>query len=150
MCLPPVIPGGAQNPSRLRPLDCAAARLVAARPRALRGERLRPALLDAGGAPGQAAQVVELGAADLTEPHDLDLVEARAIDQERALDANAIRRDAADGEVLVDPPGAAADDHALERLNALAAPLDDLDQRPDGIARPENGDVRPQLLALEI
>src|SRR5205823_5693343 len=60
------------------------------------------ALLDAGGFAREATQVVKLGAANDATAHYLDLVNARRIQQERALHADAVRGYAADGKVLID------------------------------------------------
>src|SRR2546421_2315874 len=46
-------------------------------------------LLDLGGLAAQLAQVVELGATDVTAGHDLDLLHDRGVHRERALHADA-------------------------------------------------------------
>src|SRR5688572_5078011 len=76
------------------------------------------------GLPGPAAQVVELGAADIAEGHDLDLRDDRRVHGERALDADA-EAHLAHGEGLAHAGALAADDRALEHLDALAVAFDD-------------------------
>ena len=49
-----------------------------------------PPLLDARCAPGQATQVVELRPSHLSCPHHIDVIDARRIDQERSLNADAM------------------------------------------------------------
>ena len=56
---------------------------------------------DAGRLAAQAAQVIELGAADLAAAHDLDRVDHRRVEREHALDALAVGN-LADREVLVE------------------------------------------------
>src|SRR6476620_6330030 len=65
------------------------------------------------------AQEVQLRAADLAVAEDLDLLDPRAVDLERALDPDA-RRDPADGDRGRDPAAADAHDETLEHLDALA------------------------------
>ena len=43
-----------------------------------------------GGTTGQATQVVELGATDLTEANDFDPLDAWGVDKERALNTDAV------------------------------------------------------------
>src|SRR5215213_8046515 len=82
-------------------------------------------LLDLRGLAAQVAQVVQLGAADVAAADDLDLVQDRRMHREGALDADA-ETDLADGERLADALALAADDGALEDLDARAVALDDL------------------------
>src|SRR3954469_23188943 len=89
------------------------------------GMRLAP-FLEAGLLPGEGPQVIQLLPADVRTPHDFDLVHARGVEQEGALDADPVRADAADRVRLVDPATAATDRDALEDLDALARPFDDL------------------------
>src|SRR5690606_19750672 len=58
------------------------------------------------------AQVVELGAADLTAADDFDALDQRRVDREHALDAFAVR-DLADGEVLLEARTRARDADAV-------------------------------------
>ena len=67
---------------------------------------------------------------------------------EGALDADAVGN-AAHGERLAHARARARDDDALERLNALARSLDDLDVHAHRIAGSELGDVRAQLFLLQ-
>src|SRR5690606_19714999 len=106
-------------------------------------------LLDPSGAPGPSAQVVQLRPPHLTVPQHLDLVDAWAVDRERALDTDAVGRDPAHREVLVDAAAPSPDDDALERLNALAVTFDDLDVDPHRVTRPKVRDVIPQVLLLD-
>ena len=70
-----------------------------------------------------AAEVGELGAADITPAIDLHFVHARRVDRENALDGLAVA-DAADGEGRVQAVATAADDDAGEDLDALLVALD--------------------------
>ena len=72
------------------------------------GANRSPSLLDPGRPTGQAAQVVKLGAANAAVAQDFDLVDARRVDQEGPLDADSVRCDAANREVLVDAASSAA------------------------------------------
>ena len=76
-------------------------------------------LLDLGLLAAQVAQVVQLGAAHVTAGHDLDLLDDRGVHREGALDADA-EADLADGEGLAEAAALAADDDALEDLDARA------------------------------
>src|SRR5437016_4033853 len=80
--------------------------------------RRAASFLDAGGAAGEAAQVVQARAAHAAAAGDLDAFDARAVEGEGALDADA-GRDASHGEVAGDT-GLHADHDAFERLQALA------------------------------
>src|SRR5262245_55018883 len=93
-----------------------------------------PLLLDLCCLPAQIAQVVELGAADITHGDRLDRLHDRAVHRERALDADA-EADLADGERLAQSVALAADHHALEDLDALAGALDDADVHLHRVAR---------------
>src|SRR5581483_229745 len=84
-----------------------------------------PALLDAGSAAAEAAQVVEAGAPDLATTDDLHLLDAGRVAHEGPLDANAAG-DLSDCEGGRRAAVADADDVSLEHLDALAVALDDL------------------------
>src|SRR5205807_4292838 len=84
-----------------------------------------PPLADARRAPNLASQVVQAPLAHVAVAQDLDLVDARRVDHERPLHADAMR-DAPDREVLAQAATRDADDRALEHLDALARALDDL------------------------
>src|SRR4051812_6730428 len=105
------------------------------------------ALADAGALADTAAQVVQLGAADVTAGRDLDLLDLRRVQRERALDADAEGL-LAHGEGLADPLALALDDHALEDLRTTPRALDDLEMDLDAIPGLEAGDAA-QLSALE-
>src|SRR3990167_8084243 len=90
-------------------------------------------LLDAGGLAGEAAEVVQPGAAYLAPADDLDLLQPRRVDVERALNANAVR-DAPAGEVGPRAAIVAANDDAFKDLRALAVAFDDLGADLDGVA----------------
>src|SRR5271170_6485486 len=81
-----------------------------------------------------AAQIIELGAANLAAAHHLDRVDHRRIQRKHALDALAVRN-LAHGEVLVEARAGAADADALVGLHAGALAFDDLDVDHDSIAR---------------
>src|SRR3982074_2880991 len=68
-------------------------------------------LLDAGLLATQVAQVVQLGATDVTTGDDLDRLDRRAVEREGPLDTDAVA-DLADREGLARTTALAADDHA--------------------------------------
>src|SRR5206468_2964111 len=98
----------------------------------------RPALGDASGLTRAAAQIVELGTADVAAAHDLDMVDDRRIEREHALDALA-EADLADGEAGADALIGASDAHALEILDAGAVAFDHLDADTKRVAGAEFG-----------
>src|SRR6476659_6971570 len=91
------------------------------------------------------AQEVQLGAPGDAVPNDLDLLDARAVDLEGPLDADA-GGDPADGDRPGDAAAAQAHDGPLEDLDALAVALDDLGRHLDGIAGREDGEVGSKLV----
>ena len=95
--------------------------------------------------PDAVAQEVELGAPGDAVPDDLDLLDARAVDLERPLDADA-RRDAPDGDGPGDPATAQAHDGPLEDLDALAVALDDLGGHLHGVTGRELREVGAKLV----
>src|SRR3990170_5005587 len=99
---------------------------------------------DAGLLAHALAKVVELRAADAAHPHDLDALQPWRVQQERPLDADAVG-DAAYREVGVDSASPLADDHALERLDALPFSLHDTGHDAHRIAGAEVGDLRVLL-----
>src|SRR2546430_2077111 len=122
-----------------------------ARPRGPGAQRLRPGagalvppLTDAGRLAHPAAQVVQPGLPDAAVPHHLDAVDPRRVDQERPLDADAVRH-APHRHVLAQTAVGDADDQALEDLDALAGALHHLRVHPHRVPRPELAD-RPLLL----
>src|SRR4051812_48309129 len=88
-------------------------------------------LLDLGGLAAQLAEVVQLGAADVTAGDDLDPLDDRGVHGEGALDTHA-EAHLPDGEGLADPAALAPDDDALEDLDARAVALDHADVHLDG------------------
>lgn len=68
----------------------------------------------------KCAQVVELGATDVTAADELDVVDDRRVDRELSLDAN-LERDLADVERLANSVTVSADNHALKNLDSTAA-----------------------------
>src|SRR5215210_4259933 len=105
------------------------------------------ALADAGALADTAAQVVELGPAHVTAGGDLDALDLRRVDRERALHADAEGL-LADGEGLAHTLALALDDDALEDLCTPARALHDLEVHLQPVAGLEAGDAA-QLRALE-
>src|SRR4051794_25392486 len=111
---------------------------------------LRPrvaALAYAGALADPAAQVVELRAPDVAAGGDLDPLDLRRMQRERALDTDAEGL-LAHGERLPYTFALALDDDALEDLRAATRALDDLEVDPHPIAGGELRDPA-QLRALE-
>src|SRR3972149_8689313 len=104
-----------------------------------------PALAEGGGLADALAQEVELGSAGHAVAHDLDLLDARRVDLESALDADAGAQ-RAHGDRASDPAPAQAHDRALEDLDALAVALDDLGRDAHGVAGGELGQVGAGLV----
>ena len=94
-----------------------------------------------------ATEVVELRAIDVTDHRDLELLDLRRMERERALDTDAERL-LADGERLARTRSLALDDDALEDLDALAGALDHLEVDADRVTGLEDGDVA-QLRLLD-
>src|SRR5277367_2448760 len=84
------------------------------------------ALGDARRLAGEAAQVIELRPSHRAASYDLDQGDARRIEREDTLDPLAIGN-LPQREVRVDPGILAGDANALERLDALALAVNDLD-----------------------
>ena len=82
----------------------------------------------------------------LPRDDDLDADDLRRVHGERALHADS-EADLADGERLAVARAVAADDDALEDLDALAAALDDLVADLDGITDAEVRQIVAELLA---
>src|SRR5690349_6166504 len=122
---------------------------VTRRPYPGEGSSALATLLDLRRLPAQVAQVVQLGATDVTAGHDLDLVDDRGVQREGALDADA-EGDLADGERLAHTATVATDDDTLEDLDAGAGALDDLHVDVDGVTGAEGGDVLAQGGLVEL
>ena len=91
------------------------------------------ALADAGALADTVTQVVELRAPDVTAGGDLDLLDLRRVQRERALDADTERL-LADGEGLACAVALALDDNALKDLGAAASALDHLEVDAQAVA----------------
>src|ERR687897_448927 len=117
-----------------------AARTAGGRARPLSGLAL---FADLGRLTDAVAQVIELGAADVTPADDLDLGDGRRVERERALDAHAVAH-LPHLERLADAGARAADDDALEDLDALLGPLDHAHMDLERVAGREVGDVGAQ------
>src|SRR5712691_3583056 len=95
-----------------------------------------------------AAKVVQLRAVDVADGGDLDLLDLRSVERERALDADT-KGLLPDGERLAGTGALALDHDPLEHLDALPLALDHLEMYPDRVSRLELRDVVTQLGALE-
>src|SRR3990170_309040 len=104
-----------------------------------------PALAEGGGLADALAQEVELGPAGHAVADDLDLLDARRVDLEGALDADAGAQ-RAHGDRAGDAAAAQAHDRALEDLDALAVALDDLGRDAHGVAGRKLGQVAADLV----
>src|SRR5581483_10427432 len=83
-----------------------------------------------------AAQIIELGAADLAAAQDFDRVDHRRVQRKDALNALAVGN-LAHGEILVESRAGAADADAFIGLHARPLALDDLDVDSERVAGPE-------------
>src|SRR5439155_965863 len=92
-----------------------------------------PLLAQARGLAGERAEVVELAAPHAAVPDHLHALDARRVQREGTLDADAVG-DAADGERGARALSALADDGAVEDLRALLLALDDLHVHADLVA----------------
>src|SRR5438093_3358768 len=91
------------------------------------------------------AHVIELGAAHVAFPLQLDRIDRRGIGLEGALDALP-RGHFAHGERGIDPAVPLGDHHALVGLHALALAFDDADVDDHRVARRELGEFLPHAL----
>src|SRR5450759_1477855 len=107
------------------------------------GARHVALLLDLGSLAAQVAQVVQLGAPDVTAGHNLDLLDDRAVQREGALDADA-EAHLANRVRLADTAAVATDDNALEHLDAGTRAFNDLDVDLDVVTGAERRDVVAQ------
>ena len=83
-------------------------------------------LADLGSLTDAAAQVIQLGAANITAAHGLDLLDEGGVDGEHLLDADAVGK-TTNGEGLLKTAVLLRDDDALEDLDTLAGAFLDLD-----------------------
>src|SRR6266702_2437364 len=102
-------------------------------------------LADARALAGELAHIVELGAAHVAFPLQLDRIDRRGKGLEGALDALP-RGHFAHGERGIDPAVLLGDDHALVGLHALALAFDDADVDDHRVARRELGELLPHAL----
>ncbi len=86
------------------------------------------------------SQVVQLGASDVTATLHCDFFNARRVDQEDPLDADALEY-AANGDGLTDSGAAALDDYAFITLGALFVAFNDFDEDLNGVANIHLGGV---------
>src|SRR5437879_1600563 len=99
-----------------------------------------PLLPDLGRLTDPSPQVVELGPADVTLDDGLDPGDDRRVDGERTFDTHP-EADLADRERLPHAGALAADDRALEHMDALEIAFDDEDVDKDRVDGREEGGV---------
>src|SRR5208282_2006830 len=87
----------------------------------------------------ETAQVEQPGAANFGRTHHVDLVDHLGVNRKDAFDALP-KADLADGETGLRSV-VALDDYAFKRLHAFLVAFLDLHMDPDGVSRPECGDV---------
>src|SRR3954453_3573723 len=109
----------------------------------------RPALAQGGGLADALAQEVELRTTSDAVTHNLDLLDARRVNLECALDADAAA-DAADGDRSADAAATQAHDGALEDLDALAVALADAGRNAHGVAGGKLRQVGAQLFRADL
>src|SRR5262249_6330527 len=110
--------------------------------------RLRAPLADARLLADLLAKVVELGAVDIADGGDVDLLDLRRVEREGPLDAHAERL-LPDGGGLARAGALPADDDALEDGSAAALSLDDREVDAHGVPRLERRQIVTQLTLLE-
>src|ERR1035437_6002243 len=110
---------------------------------------LGAALAERRGLADALAQEVQLGAAGNAVAHHFDLLDARAIDLEGALDADAAG-EAANSDRPLNAARAKAHDRACEDLDAFACSFDDTSRDLDRVARGELGNVGPDLFLADL
>ncbi len=101
---------------------------------------------DTGRLAATVAQVVELGATDLTAANDFDAFDHRRVDREYALDAFAVG-DLADREVFLQAAAGTGDADAFIGLNAGTGAFRDLDVDAERVAR---GEFRKRALGFDL
>src|SRR5215208_1754067 len=110
---------------------------------------IRAAFPERRGLADSLPQEVQLRPSHLAVADDLDLLDPRAVDLERPLNADPAR-DPANRDRAGDPTAAQAHDSALEDLDPLAVPLDDLGRDLDGIARRDLREIRSELVGDDL
>ena len=100
--------------------------------------------LNLGSLTNALAQVVQLGAANLTVTDDLDLLDGRSVDGEHLLDADAVGQ-TTNGEGLLDTAVLLGDNGTLEDLDTLTVTFLNLQVDLDGVT---DGDGRNVSLLL--
>src|SRR5688572_18453820 len=123
-------------------------RAVRAKAPALIGSARGSTLAEGGSLANPAAEEVELGTTRDTVADDLDLVDARGVHGECALNPDAAA-DPTHGDRLVQATAAHAHDGPFEDLDPLPAAFDDLDRDAHGVTRRNLRDV-PELLAFQL
>jgi len=88
----------------------------------------------------KSAQVVELGATDVTAADELDVVNDRRVDRELTLDAD-LERNLADVEGLANAVPVTADNNTLENLDSAAVTFNDVYVNLYRVTDAEVGDV---------
>ena len=109
------------------------------------GEQSVDLLLDLGSLTDAVTQVVQLGAAHLTNTDDLDAGHVGGVQGEGLLHAATVGN-TADGEGLGDAAAVLSDNGTLEDLDSLAVALFDLVLDTNGVTDLEGGDSLLQLL----
>src|ERR671911_1765221 len=107
-----------------------------------------PELADARLLPHSLAQVVELGAPNVADRDDLELLDLGRVEGERALDADAERL-LPHRERLAEPGALALEADALEDLDPLPVALDDLEVDAQRVPCLELRQVRAHVALLE-
>src|SRR3990170_3427127 len=110
---------------------------------------VRPSLAEGRGLPDALAQEVQLGPAGHAMAHDVDLLDARAVDLERPLHADAAG-DLADRNRATDPTSPETHDRPLEDLDALLAALDDASEDADGVTAGEDRKVGSEMVGDDL
>src|SRR5262249_19872094 len=107
-----------------------------------------PSLFDPCRLAGEAAEVIQARATHFATAHDFQTLDPWGIQQKRALDAHVVA-DPTHGKRRARPTAPLAQDHALELLQTLAAPLDDLDRDAHGVAGPKIREVGAHEFLLD-
>src|SRR5438067_10632426 len=107
--------------------------------------RSAPLFAKRGGLPDALAEEVESCPAGVAVTHDLDLLETRRVDEERALDADAAR-DPTDGDLLIESSAADPEDGALVVLEPFAVAFDHAHGQAHGVPGPDLGEVGLELV----